>query len=163
LIAVESAMTGHLVLATLHTNDAPQALTRLTEMGIEPYLSASAVDCVVAQRLARRLCKHCKEAYTPDEETLNAAGFPHEEGEQLTFYRPKGCSKCKKSGYKGRTGIYEVMLVSETIEKLAVERASGEEIGRQASLEGMHTLRDDGFEKVRLGITSLEEVLRVVA
>ncbi len=163
LIAVESALTGHLVLATLHTNDAPQALTRLTEMGIEPFLSASAVDCVVAQRLARKLCKHCKEGYEPDEETLEAARFPHEDGQKLTFYRPVGCPKCKGSGYKGRTGIYEVMLVSETIEKLAVERASSDEIARQAIVEGMSPLRDDGFEKVRLGITSLEEVLRVVA
>ncbi len=163
LISVESALTGHLVLATLHTNDAPQALTRLTEMGIEPFLSASAVDCVVAQRLARKLCKSCKEAYTPDEEALKAAGFPFEKGEKLTFYKPVGCGKCKGSGYKGRLGIYEVMLVSETIEKLSVERASSDEIGRQAVIEGMSTLKDDGFEKVRQGTTSLEEVLRVVA
>jgi type IV pilus assembly protein PilB len=163
LIAVESALTGHLVLATLHTNDAPQALTRLTEMGIEPFLSASAVDCVVAQRLARKLCPACKEGYEPDKEALAAANFPAPEGEKLTFYKPVGCPKCKGSGYKGRTGIYEVMLVSETIEKLAVERASSDEIARQAVVEGMSSLRDDGFEKVRLGITSLEEVLRVVA
>ena len=163
LIAVESALTGHLVLATLHTNDAPQALTRLTEMGIEPFLSASAVDCVVAQRLARRLCPACKEAYEPDREALDSARFPYQEGETLTFYKPVGCRKCKGSGYKGRTGIYEVMLVSETIEKLAVERASSDEIARQAIIEGMSPLRDDGFEKVRLGVTSLEEVLRVVA
>ncbi|MFA5867633.1 MAG: ATPase, T2SS/T4P/T4SS family [Actinomycetota bacterium] len=163
LISVESALTGHLVLATLHTNDAPQALTRLTEMGIEPFLSASAVDCVVAQRLARKLCKSCKEAYTPDEESLKAAGFPFEKGEKLTFYKAVGCGKCKGSGYKGRLGIYEVMLVSETIEKLSVERASSDEIGRQAVIEGMSTLKDDGYEKVRQGTTSLEEVLRVVA
>jgi type IV pilus assembly protein PilB len=163
LISVESALTGHLVLATLHTNDAPQAITRLTEMGIEPFLSASAVDCVVAQRLARKLCKTCKEAYTPDEDTLKAAGFPFEKGEKLTFYKPVGCGKCKGSGYKGRLGVYEVMLVSETIEKLAVERASSDEIGRQAIIEGMMTLREDGFEKVKMGTTSLEEVLRVVA
>jgi type IV pilus assembly protein PilB len=163
LISVESALTGHLVLATLHTNDSPQAITRLTEMGIEPFLSASAVDCVVAQRLARKLCKSCKETYTPDEESLKAAGFPYEKGEKLTFYKPVGCTKCKGSGYKGRLGIYEVMLVSETIEKLAVERASSDEIGRQAVIEGMKTLKDDGFEKVRQGTTSLEEVLRVVA
>jgi type IV pilus assembly protein PilB len=163
LIAVESALTGHLVLATLHTNDAPQALTRLTEMGIEPFLSASAVDCVVAQRLARKLCAVCKEEYSPDEEALTAANFPFEKGNAPKLFKPVGCPKCKGSGYKGRTGIYEVMLVSETIEKLAVERASSDEIARQAKLEGMHSLRDDGLEKVRLGITSLEEVLRVVA
>ena len=163
LISVESALTGHLVLATLHTNDAPQALTRLTEMGIEPFLSASAVDCVVAQRLARLLCKSCKQSYTPDEETLQTAGIMHEKDEKLLFYKPVGCGKCKNSGYKGRLGLFEVMKVSEEIEKLSVARASSDEVGRQAVAEGMITLREDGMQKVKAGLTSLEEILRVVA
>ncbi|MFH1736908.1 MAG: GspE/PulE family protein, partial [Actinomycetota bacterium] len=163
LISVESALTGHLVLATLHTNDAPQALTRLTEMGIEPFLSASAVDCIVAQRLARLLCKSCKQPYTPDEETLQTAGITHEKGEKLLFYKPVGCGKCKNSGYKGRLGIFEVMKLSEEIEKLVVARVSFDEVGRQAVAEGMITLREDGLEKVKTGLTSLEEILRVVA
>ena len=163
LISVESALTGHLVLATLHTNDAPQALTRLTEMGIEPFLSASAVDCVVAQRLARLLCKSCKQPYTPDEETLKTAGITREKDEKLLFYKPVGCGKCKNSGYKGRLGLFEVMKVSEEIEKLYVARASSDEVGRQAVAEGMITLRQDGLKKVKAGLTSLEEILRVVA
>jgi type IV pilus assembly protein PilB len=163
MIAIESALTGHLVLATLHTNDAPQALTRLTEMGVEPFLSASALACVVAQRLARKLCPSCKEAYTPEQEVLEKCGFPFEKGEKLTFYRAKGCGKCKKTGYKGRIGVYEVMLVSEEIERMSVDRASSDEIGKQSQKEGMLTLRQDGFEKVRMGVTSLEEILRVIA
>jgi len=163
MIAIESALTGHLVLATLHTNDAPQALTRLTEMGVEPFLSASALACVVAQRLARKLCPSCKEAYTPEQEVLEKSGFPFEKGEKLTFYRAKGCGKCKKTGYKGRIGVYEVMLVSEEIERMSVDRASSDEIGKQSQKEGMLTLRQDGFEKVRMGVTSLEEILRVIA
>lgn len=163
MIAIESALTGHLVLATLHTNDAPQALTRLTEMGVEPFLSASAVACVVAQRLARKLCTKCKEAYTPDKELLEKSGFPFEKGEKITLYRAKGCGKCKKTGYKGRVGVFEVMLVSETIERMSVDRASSDDIGKQAQSEGMLTLREDGFEKVRNGVTSLEEILRVIA
>lgn len=163
LISVESALTGHLVLATLHTNDAPQALTRLTEMGIEPFLSASAVDCIVAQRLARLLCKSCKQPYTPDEETLQTAGMTNAKDEKLLFYKPVGCGKCKNSGYKGRLGLFEVMKVSEEIEKLSVARASSDEVGRQAVAEGMITLRQDGLQKVKAGLTSLEEILRVVA
>jgi type IV pilus assembly protein PilB len=163
LISVESALTGHLVLATLHTNDAPQALTRLTEMGIEPFLSASAVDCIVAQRLARLLCESCKQPYTPDEETLQTAGITHAKDEKLLFYKPVGCGKCKNSGYKGRLGLFEVMKVSEEIEKLSVARASSDEVGRQAVAEGMITLREDGIQKVKAGLTSLEEILRVVA
>lgn len=161
-IAIESALTGHLVLATLHTNNAAQALTRLTEMGVEPFLSASAVDCIVTQRLARKLCS-CKEQYTPDPEVLKMAGMKVEKDEKLQLYRAKGCGKCKNTGYKGRVGVFEVLLVSEEIERLAVDRASADVIGRQAIEEGMMTLKEDGLEKARLGITSLEEVMRVIA
>ncbi|MDP9100527.1 MAG: Flp pilus assembly complex ATPase component TadA [Actinomycetota bacterium] len=163
-IAVEAALTGHLVLSTLHTNDAPSAITRLTEMGIEPFLVGSALDCVLAQRLARRLCPKCKEAYVPTREALVEARFPWDEGAELpTLYRPIGCSACSKTGYKGRLALHEVMAVSEQIERLAVEHASALTIGSAARSEGMITLRDDGLRKVLAGVTSVEEILRVVA
>ncbi|MFZ3063002.1 MAG: ATPase, T2SS/T4P/T4SS family [Actinomycetota bacterium] len=163
LIAVESALTGHLVLSTLHTNDAPSALTRLIEMGIEPFLAGSAVDCVLAQRLARKLCPKCKEPYEPSLEALQKSNFPVKPGEKLVFYRAKGCGKCKNTGYKGRVGVFEVMLVSEEIERLTVARESSDAIMKQAVKEGMLTLQQDGFEKVRRGMTSIEEIMRVVA
>ena len=161
-IAIEAALTGHLVLSTLHTNDAPSAITRLTEMGIEPFLSASAVTLVMAQRLARRLCPECKEAYTPDEAALKRMGFPFEPGHPPQVYRARGCKKCNGIGYKGRMGVHEVMTMTETLERLTVENASADEIMRAAVAEGMLTLRDDGFAKVQLGQTSIEEILRVV-
>jgi type IV pilus assembly protein PilB len=162
-IAVEAALTGHLVLSTLHTNDAPSAVTRLTEMGIEPFLVGSALDAVLAQRLARRLCKKCKEAYEPTEESLVQARFPWEPGDPIpTLYRPVGCSVCAKTGYKGRLALHEVMTVSEEVERLAVERASATAIETVAIAEGMATLRQDGMAKVLEGVTSLDEILRVV-
>jgi len=158
-IAVESALTGHLVLSTLHTNDAPSALTRLIEMGLEPFLVSSSIDCVLAQRLARRLCKHCKEEYQLSDKSLAELGF---KDKKMTFYRAKGCKKCLNTGYKGRAGIYEVMPVTDTIAGLCVEKRSAEDIRKVAIEEGMQTLKDDGLEKVKKGITSLEEVMRVV-
>jgi type IV pilus assembly protein PilB len=163
-IAIESALTGHLVLSTLHTNDAPGALSRLTEMGIEPFLTASAVDCVLAQRLARRLCE-CKEPYKPTQEMLRRNDFPIEavdRYDEVTLYRPGGCSRCNGTGYKGRVGIYEVMVVTEAIERLTVERKSADEISRVAQAEGMKSLREDGIEKVLQGRTSVEEIARVI-
>jgi type IV pilus assembly protein PilB len=162
-IAVEAALTGHLVLSTLHTNDAPSAITRLTEMGIEPFLVGSALDAVLAQRLARRLCSKCKEAYTPTPESLVAARFPWQDGEPVPeLFRPVGCSVCSKTGYKGRLALHEVMVVSEQVERLAVEHASATTIDQVAREEGMVTLRMDGMSKVTAGITSLDEILRVV-
>ena len=162
-IAVEAALTGHLVLSTLHTNDAPSAIVRLTEMGIEPFLVGSALDCVLAQRLARRLCSKCKEAYTPTRELLVENRFPWQDGMDLpTLYRPIGCSACSKTGYKGRLALHEVMGVSEEIEKLTVERASSMVIGKVAIEQGMITLRHDGLLKVMAGVTSVEEIFRVV-
>jgi type IV pilus assembly protein PilB len=161
-IAIEAALTGHLVLSTLHTNDAPSAITRLTEMGIEPFLSASAITLIMAQRLARRLCPDCKEEYTPDEAALKRVGFPFEEGNPPRLYRPRGCKKCNNIGYKGRMGIHEVMRMSENLERLTVENSSSDELMRTAVDEGMLTLRDDGFAKVAMGMTSIEEILRVV-
>jgi type IV pilus assembly protein PilB len=163
LIAIEASLTGHLVLATLHTNDAPSAVTRLIEMGIEPFLVGSALDCVLAQRLARRLCGKCKEPYTPSAETLLAARFPWIEGEPLpVLHRAVGCSACAKTGYKGRLALHEVMRVTESVERLTVERASSSDIERVAHGEGMVSLRLDGMAKVAAGVTSLDEILRVV-
>jgi type IV pilus assembly protein PilB len=163
-IAVESALTGHLVLATLHTNDAPSAVTRLTEMGLEPFLVASAVDCVLAQRLARRLCDKCREPYRPTDEALAEAGWRASEpdGEPPKLYRPAGCAACGKTGYHGRLALHEVMTVTEEIERLCVERRSSNEIAELARAGGMTTLRQDGLAKAVLGDTSVEEVMRVV-
>jgi type IV pilus assembly protein PilB len=163
LIGVEAALTGHLVLSTLHTNDAAATISRLVEMGIEPYLIASALDCSLAQRLARRLCGHCREAYEPTEVELKEAGFPEALAEQVKeLYRPGGCSRCGKTGYRGRLGLYEVMPMTEEIERLTVERKSSDDIRRVAIEQGMVTLRQDGLEKVVAGQTSLEEIFRVV-
>ncbi len=163
MIAVEAALTGHLVLSTLHTNDAPSAITRLIEMDVETFLVASAIDCVVAQRLARKLCERCKEAYRPDPAELLEAGYAEwqvPEIEQL--FRPVGCTSCAKTGYRGRIGLYEVMPMTEEIERLTVERASSDEIKAIAIQQGMQTLKQDGLEKARMGLTSIEEVARVV-
>ena len=163
-IGIEAALTGHLVLSTLHTNDAPSAITRLTEMGIEPFLVGSALDCVLAQRLARKLCGKCKEAYTPTPQQLLEVGFPWQDGEELPeLFRPAGCSACAKTGYKGRLALHEVMAVSEEIERLTVERASAMTINKVAIEQGMITLRRDGLTKVKQGKTSIEEIFRVVA
>ena len=158
-IAIESALTGHLVLSTLHTNDAPSAITRLVEMGIEPFLVASAIDCVVAQRLARRLCQHCKQRTIIGADVLKANGIRSQF--DVEAYEPKGCARCNHSGYKGRLGLYEVMAVSEEIRSLALGRASADQIGEVAAREGMKRLREDGLDKVRLGLTSIAEVTRV--
>jgi type IV pilus assembly protein PilB len=163
MIAVEAALTGHLVLSSLHTNDAPSALTRLTEMDVETFLVASAIDSVVAQRLARKLCERCKVAHEPDERELAAAGFPERSWSELgEIYRAQGCAACANTGYRGRMGLYEVMPVTEEIERLTVERASSEAIKAVALQQGMISLRDDGLEKVRMGLTSIEEIARVV-
>jgi type IV pilus assembly protein PilB len=162
-IAIEAALTGHLVLTTLHTNDAPSAVTRLVEMGIEPFLVGSALDCVLAQRLARRLCSKCRQEYVPEPADLVSARFPWVDGAELpTLFRAVGCSACSKTGYKGRLALHEVMPVTEEIERLAVERASAAVITQVAKEQGMATLRDDGMAKVLAGVTTLEEILRVV-
>jgi type IV pilus assembly protein PilB len=162
-IAVEASLTGHLVLSTLHTNDSPSAVTRLVEMGIEPFLVGSALDCVLAQRLARRLCGKCKESYVPEPASLLEARFPWRDGEDLpTLFRSAGCGACSRTGYTGRLALHEVMPVTEEIERLAVTRASATDIARVAREQGMRTLRDDGMAKVASGITSLDEILRIV-
>jgi type IV pilus assembly protein PilB len=158
-IAIEAALTGHLVLSTLHTNDAPGAVSRLIEMGIEPFLVGSAVDCVVAQRLARLLCEECKKRTTITAEVMRANGF--NVGLDLEAFEPVGCARCGGSGYRGRIGLYEVMWVSDTIRSLAVAREPSETIAHAAVHEGMMRLREDGLEKVRRGLTSIAEIARV--
>jgi type IV pilus assembly protein PilB len=158
-IAIEAALTGHMMLSTLHTNDAPGAITRLTKMGIEPFLIASSVDCVVAQRLARKLCSHCKGRAIVPVQALADAGL--RVGGDVEAYEPLGCARCNGSGYRGRVGLYSVMKMSERVKELAVSGAAEAEIANAACEEGMLTLREDGLAKVRAGLTSLEEVLRV--
>jgi type IV pilus assembly protein PilB len=160
-IAIEAALTGHMMLSTLHTNDAPGAVTRLGKMGIEAFLTASAVDCVVAQRLARKLCTHCKRRTAIPPEALADAGL--RVGGEIEAYEPVGCSRCNESGYRSRVGLYSVMKLSERIKEQIVSGASEAEIGGVAREEGMLELREDGLLKVRSGMTSLEEVLRVTA
>jgi type IV pilus assembly protein PilB len=158
-IAIESALTGHLVLSTLHTNDAPSAVSRLMEMGIEPFLIASSVETVVAQRLARKLCKHCKAETELSVEVLKVNGFDLDQ--PLKAFEAKGCSRCGHSGYKGRLGLYEVMSANDDIREMITARATADEIGAAARKTGMRTLRDDGIAKVESGLTSIQEVARV--
>jgi type IV pilus assembly protein PilB len=159
-IAVESALTGHLVLSTLHTNDAPSAITRLIEMGIEPFLVASALECVVAQRLARMLCPACKRRAIIPAQVLRESGYKaHME---LEAYEPVGCRRCGGSGYRGRIGLYEVMSITPEVQTLALERRPSEEIRDVAVSQGMLRLRDDGLQKVRMGRTSMAEIARVI-
>jgi type IV pilus assembly protein PilB len=158
-IAIEGALTGHLVLSTLHTNDAPSAITRLIEMQVEPFLVASAIDCVVAQRLARTLCSNCKERTIVSAEVLRNHGYRAQF--DIEAYEAVGCVRCAGMGYKGRVGLYEVMLMSETIRSLTLQRASSDQIAAVAIREGMRKLRDDGLDKVKAGLTSMAEVARV--
>jgi type IV pilus assembly protein PilB len=159
-IAVESALTGHLVLSTLHTNDAPSAITRLVEMGIEPFLVASAIDCVLAQRLVRMLCSNCKRRTIVSAEVLRENGY--KALVDLEAYEPVGCRRCGGSGYRGRGGIYEVMNISSEIRSLALERRSADDLREVAVRQGMRRLRDDGLDKVRQGRTSMAEIARVI-
>jgi type IV pilus assembly protein PilB len=160
-IAIEAALTGHMMLTTLHTNDAPGAIARLSKMGIEPFMIASAVDCVVAQRLARKLCSHCKRRTIVPPQALADADI--RVGVEIEAYEPLGCGRCNQSGYRGRVGLYSVMTLSDRIKEMAIEGASEAEIATVAREEGMLTLREDGIASVKSGMTSLEEVLRVTA
>jgi type IV pilus assembly protein PilB len=163
-MAVEAALTGHFVLSTLHTNDAPSALTRLTEMGVEPFLTGAAVTGVLTQRLARKLCPHCCQMYTPSvDELMNARISPDfaAASDGMAFYRKGGCPRCGQTGYRGRVGIFQLLEMNEELSKLAVAKASREEIERAAMGHGMRSLWDDGLGKVASGITSIEELARV--
>src|SRR5215213_3130413 len=162
--SIEAALTGHFVLSTLHTNDAPGALTRLQEMGVEPFLTGAAVTGVLAQRLARRLCSNCCEMYTPSvDELIRARVSPDVAAatDGMVLYRKRGCPRCAQTGYKGRVGIYQLLVMSEELQSLAAAKASRDEIERAALQEGMGTLWDDGLAKVAAGLTSIEELARV--
>ena len=158
-IAIQAALTGHLVLSTLHTNDAPGAITRLIDMGVEPFLVSSSVSAVIAQRLVRIICKDCKDSYAPSAKLLEELGLPS--SKQVKFYRGKGCDKCLHTGYKGRLGIFELMLPDDTIKALTVAKSSSAEIRKAALKSGMKAIQKDGLDKVIAGVTTVEEVLRV--
>jgi type IV pilus assembly protein PilB len=163
-MAIEAALTGHLVLSTLHTNDAPSTLTRLNEMGVEPFLTASAVSAVLAQRLARKLCTHCCEMYTPSVDELIEARVEPDvaaSSDGMVMYRKRGCPRCNQTGYTGRIGIFQLMVMNEGLAELAVRKGSRDEVEREAMSSGMKTLWDDGMAKVASGLTSFEELARV--
>jgi type II secretion system protein E len=160
-IAIRASLTGHLVFSTLHTNDAPSAFTRLTDMGIEPFLIASSVEAVMAQRLVRTICPHCKTEQKVDQEYLRKIGFPEHEIKTAKFWHGTGCEECRQQGYQGRKGIYELLIVSEALRPLIMNRAPASTIAMRAVENGMRTLRVDGWNKVKAGVTTIEEVLRV--
>ena len=162
-IGIKAALTGHLVLSTLHTNDAPSTITRMVDMGIEPFNVASAVNLITAQRLVRRICSSCKEEAEYPEEYLKVGGISEDDIRNTTFYRGKGCDQCGGSGYRGRQGLYEVMAMSPTLRRMILQGASTAQLSAQAVSEGMLTLRADGMLKVRKGITTLEEVIKETA
>jgi len=160
-IAIRAALTGHLVFSTLHTNDAPSAFTRLIDMGIEPFLVASSVEAVMAQRLVRNICSGCKTEQKVERDYLKRIGFPAAEIDSATFWHGVGCEECRQLGYQGRQGIYELLLVTEAIRPLIMNRANATDIAQRAMEAGMRTLRTDGWNKVKAGRTTIEEVLRV--
>jgi len=160
-MGIQASLTGHLVFSTLHTNDAPSAVTRMTDMGVPAYLVASSVIGILAQRLVRVVCSKCKQVVTPSKEVLEEAQITPEEAAKATFLRGKGCVHCQKTGYRGRTGIFELMPMSSRIRELAFEGASLQDIRKAALAEGMNTLYQDGLAKAIEGVTTLEEVFRV--
>ncbi|HON59211.1 MAG TPA: type II secretion system ATPase GspE [Smithella sp.] len=160
-IAIQSSLTGHLVFSTLHTNDAASAVTRLIDMGIEPFLVTSSIVAIIAQRLVRVLCPHCKEIYVPDDESLANIGMDRSVLQHNTFYRKKGCNMCMQTGFRGRTGIFEILVVDDEIKRLVLKTSDANQINDLAMQRGMITLQKDGIYKVLAGITTIEEVLRV--
>jgi type II secretory ATPase GspE/PulE/Tfp pilus assembly ATPase PilB-like protein len=160
-IAIRASLTGHLVFSTLHTNDAPSAFTRLIDMGIEPFLVASSVEAVMAQRLVRTICPHCKTEQKVEPDYLRRIGFPEEEIGTARFWHGVGCEECRQFGYQGRKGIYELLVLNEAMRPLILSRAPASTIATKAIEQGMRTLRTDGWTKVRNGETTIEEVLRV--
>jgi type IV pilus assembly protein PilB len=159
-IAIKAALTGHLVLSTLHTNDAPSTISRLMNMGIEPFLVATSVNLIQAQRLIRRICKDCKTEHPMPEEALIEIGFAPEEVKQVKTYKGRGCQTCNNTGYKGRVGLYETMEVTDDIRELILIGASALELRKKAIDDGMITLRESGLQKIRNGVTTIEEVVR---
>jgi type IV pilus assembly protein PilB len=162
-IATKAALTGHLVLSTLHTNDAPSAIGRLVDMGIEPFLVASSVNLILAQRLVRKVCANCKRQVEPHPEVLRELGLSPEEAAEFPWFEGAGCLDCNNTGYRGRQGVYEVMNMTPGLRDLVLDRASATVMKRHALTEGMRTLRMDGLSKLRRGMTSAEEVLKETA
>jgi len=160
-IAIQSSLTGHLVFSTLHTNDAASAVTRLIDMGVEPFLVTSSLVAIIAQRLVRLLCPHCKEVYVPDSETLANLGLKQSAVSNNTFYRRKGCNLCMQTGFRGRTAIFEILIVEDNLKKLILKTSDSNQISEMAIKQGMITLQQDGIKKVLAGLTTAEEVLRV--
>lgn len=162
-IAVQAALTGHLVLSTIHTNNAPATITRLIDMGIEPFLISSSVLAVIAQRLVRKLCEFCKEKYSPSQDMIQAIGLTQEQANKIIFYKPVGCEKCSHLGYKGRLPVFEVMVMTQALSHFVVERADANVLRAQAVKDGMKLLIQDGIWKIEQGITTIEEVLSVAS
>ena len=160
-MGIQASLTGHLVFSTLHTNDAPSAVTRMIDMGVPAYLVASSVVAVLAQRLVRLNCPNCKQPHEPLESEIQAAGFTEEQLARATFMKGRGCAKCQKRGYKGRMGIFELMVLNNKIRELAFQGAATQDIRRAAIAGGMRIMFDDGLEKVLNGTTTLDEVFRV--
>jgi general secretion pathway protein E len=160
-IAIQSSLTGHLVFSTLHTNDAASAVTRLIDMGIEPYLVTSSVIAIIAQRLVRVLCPKCKEAYSPDDESLANLGLDRKECGEAVFYRKAGCAACMNTGYRGRTAIFEILILDDAIKRIILKTSDSNQIQAEATRRGMTNLLADGAQKVREGTTTIEEVFRV--
>ena len=160
-IAVQSALTGHLVFSTLHTNDSASAITRLVDIGVEPFLISSSVIGIVAQRLVRVLCPHCREPYTPNEMALNSIGITTDQIKEYTLYKAAGCTRCFNTGYTGRIGIFEIMDMTDSLKHLILKNFDSNRIKQEASKLGMTTLRQDGIQKVLQGVTTIEEVFRV--
>ena len=161
-IAIQAALTGHLVFSTLHTNDAPGAVTRLVNMGVEPFLVASALVCSVAQRLVRTVCPHCREDVPATVAALDSLGIPHSEAFTTRLARGRGCPKCANRGMRGRTAVFEMMPVTQEIRELVMSRSSSAVIAEMARRQGMKTMRQNGMRKVLQGVTTLEEVARVL-
>jgi general secretion pathway protein E/type IV pilus assembly protein PilB len=159
-IATEASLTGHLVFSTLHTNDAPSAVTRLQDMGIKPFLVASSVRAVMAQRLVRCICEHCREEHKPTVTELKLLGPQAEQFTNIQLYRGRGCSKCALTGYSGRSGIFEILVINDEIQRMIFDKVPATEIRQRAREMGMRTLREDGLRKVVIGSTTLDEVLR---
>ncbi len=162
-IAIKAALTGHLVLSTLHTNDAPSTVSRLINMGVEPFLVAASTNLIMAQRLARRVCRSCKEEIPVPPQALIDAGLSPEEAKTVTCYQGKGCMECNDTGYRGRLALYEVMAISEDIKDGVLQGASASELKELARKGGMKTLRDAGLQKIREGLTTIPEVMRVTS
>ncbi|MDD5436237.1 MAG: ATPase, T2SS/T4P/T4SS family, partial [Candidatus Omnitrophica bacterium] len=160
-ITIRVALTGHLVFSTIHTNDAAGGVTRLIDMGVEPFLVASAVECFIAQRLVRVICDKCKHEVKPDKELLKELGVSGLNLSKVKIYEGKGCDACRFTGYKGRTAIYEFLELNESIKELVLKRSSSDQIKKKALEHGMRTLRQDGWEKIMRGITTPSEVIRV--